>query len=118
MNQQNKREHWANILEQQQQSGLSIKQFCINNISYQTFYYWSKKLNQSEPETQVQPILVTDLVESCASCVVLTFNNGVRAELPTCVSLLMDSRLSLLKHLRWIHSVSLGLSSATEPEIN
>lgn len=84
MNQQNKREHWANILEQQQQSGLSIKQFCINNnISYQTFYYWSKKLNQSEPETQVQPILVTELVESCASCVVLTFNNGVRAELPT-----------------------------------
>lgn len=98
MNQQNKREHWANILEQQQQSGLSIKQFCINNnISYQTFYYWSKKLNQSEPETQVQPILVTDLVESCASCVVLTFNNGVRAELPTSLNSLQ------IKH--WVEAL-------------
>lgn len=98
MNQQNKREPWANILEKQQQNGLSIKQFCLNNnISYQTFYYWSKKLNQPEPETQVQPIVVTELVESCTSCVVLTFNNGVRAELPT--------NLNSLQIKHWIEAL-------------
>lgn len=98
MNQQNKREHWANILEKQQQSGFSIKQFCLNNnISYQTFYYWSKKLNQPEPETQVQPIVVTELAESCTSCVVLTFNNGVRAELPT--------NLNSLQIKHWIEAL-------------
>ena len=98
MNQQNKREHWANILEKQQQSGFSIKQFCLNNnISYQTFYYWSKKLNQPEPETQVQPIVVTELTESCTNCVVLTFNNGVRAELPT--------NLNSLQIKHWIEAL-------------
>lgn len=83
MRQQTRREHWTNVLEQQQQSGLSIKQFCLGqNISYQTFYYWSKKLTQPEPEPQIQPIVVTDTATS-TSCVVLTFNNGIRAELPT-----------------------------------
>ncbi|MEZ9057275.1 IS66 family insertion sequence element accessory protein TnpA [Vibrio pelagius] len=54
MDQQSKREHWAAILEQQQQSKLSIKQFCIEQkLSYQTFHYWSKKLTQLEPETKV-----------------------------------------------------------------
>ncbi|MGF1907825.1 IS66 family insertion sequence element accessory protein TnpA [Aliivibrio salmonicida] len=52
MNQQGKRNHWANILEQQKESNLSIKQFCIDNeISYQTLYYWSKKLSESEVTT-------------------------------------------------------------------
>ncbi|PFG46188.1 hypothetical protein ATG66_3310 [Vibrio sp. ES.051] len=84
MEQQSKRDHWANILEEQRQGNLTIKQFCAQqNVSYQTFHYWSKKLNQPEPETQVQPIVITELAESSASCVVLTSNNGVRAELPT-----------------------------------
>lgn len=53
MDHQNKREHWSAILEQQRQSNLGIKQFCTEqNISYQTFHYWSKKLSQPEPETQ------------------------------------------------------------------
>lgn len=38
-----------------QQCHLGIKQFCTEqNISYQTFHYWSKKLSQPEPETQEQ----------------------------------------------------------------
>ncbi|MGR5353085.1 IS66 family insertion sequence element accessory protein TnpA [Vibrio sp. DNB22_19_2] len=61
MDQQSKREHWAAILEQQLQSNLGIKQFCTEqNISYQTFHYWSKKLSQPEPETRVQPIVVSE----------------------------------------------------------
>ncbi|WP_390904851.1 IS66 family insertion sequence element accessory protein TnpA [Vibrio rarus] len=40
---------------------MSVKQFCFdNNINYQTFYYWSKKLNEPEVQTQVQPILIAD----------------------------------------------------------
>ncbi len=51
MNQQNKRERWTNILKQQQQTGLSIKQFCTEqNINYQTFYYWAKKLFEASAQ--------------------------------------------------------------------
>ncbi len=87
MNQQDKRTHWAGILEQQQRSGLSIRQFCIDNrISYQTFYYWAKKLNQPEPQTEVQPIVVTEPVTDSSTSVILTFGNGIRAELPATLS--------------------------------
>ncbi|WP_272513647.1 IS66 family insertion sequence element accessory protein TnpA, partial [Providencia sp. PROV215] len=86
MEQQSKREYWTAILEQQRQSNLGIKQFCSEqNISYQTFHYWSKKLTQSEPETRVQPIVVTEPTVS-TSCVVLILNNGIRAELPATLS--------------------------------
>ena len=86
MEQQSKREHWATILDQQRQSKLSIKQFCTEqNLSYQTFYYWSKKLTQPEPETKVQPIIVSEPVAS-TNCVVLTLSNGIRAELPISLS--------------------------------
>ncbi len=87
MSQQNKQQHWINILEQQQQSGVSIKQFCAEqNINYQTFYYWSKKLSKPEPKTQVQPIVVTEPTTHSNS-VVLTFSNGIRAELPIALNL-------------------------------
>ena len=86
MEQQSKREHWATILDQQRQSKLSIKQFCTEqNLSYQTFYYWSKKLTQHEPETKVQPIIVSEPLAS-TNCVVLTLSNGIRAELPISLS--------------------------------
>lgn len=86
MEHQSKREHWSAILEQQRQSNLGIKQFCTEqNISYQTFHYWSKKLSQPEPETRVQPIVVSEPTVS-PSCVVLTFSNSIRAELPTTLS--------------------------------
>ncbi|MDN2483398.1 IS66 family insertion sequence element accessory protein TnpA [Vibrio agarivorans] len=86
MDHQSKRKHWSAILEQQRQSNLGIKQFCTEqNISYQTFYYWSKKLSQPEPETRVQPIVVSEPTAS-PSCVVLTLSNGIKAELPTTLS--------------------------------
>ncbi|MPW35306.1 helix-turn-helix domain-containing protein [Vibrio sp. B1Z05] len=87
MNQQDKRAYWTTILEQQQRSGSSIKQYCIDNsISYQTFYYWAKKLNQPEPQTEVQPIVVTEPATDSSMCVILTFGNGIRAELPATLS--------------------------------
>ena len=82
MNQQSKRDHWANILEQQKNSNLSIKQFCIDNeISYQTFYYRSKKLSESEITTKIHPIIVTEPTQEQSNIVVLTYN-GLRTELP------------------------------------
>ena len=82
MNQQSKRDHWANISEQQKESNLSIKQFCIDNeISYQTFYYWSKKLSESEITTKIHPIIVTEPTQEQSNIVVLTYN-GLRTELP------------------------------------
>ena len=83
MDQQSKRDHWANILDQQKESNLSIKQFCIDNeISYQTLYYWSKKLSESEVTTKIHPIIVTEPTQEQSNIVVLTLNNGLRAELP------------------------------------
>lgn len=83
MNQQHKRNHWASRLEKQRASNLSIKQFCIDNkINYQTFYYWSKKLSEPDVKAQVQPIIVTEPIFDNANVIVLTLNNGIRAELP------------------------------------
>lgn len=83
MKQLNKRDHWKRVLKKQKASNLSIKQFCIDNeINYQTFYYWSKKLNEPEVNTQVQPIIVTEPSFNDANIVVLTLGNGIRAELP------------------------------------
>ena len=83
MNQQNKHDHWTDVLEKQRASHLSIKQFCIDyEINYQTFYYWSKKLREPDVKTQVQPIIVTEPSFDDTNRVVLTLNNGVRAELP------------------------------------
>ena len=86
MDQQSKREHWAAILEQQLQSKLSINQFCTEqNLSYQTFHYWSKKLTYTEPKTKVLPLVVSEPTTS-TSCVMLTLSNGIRLELPATLS--------------------------------
>ena len=87
MNQEQKRHHWDQILEQQRNSNLTIKQFCLDNdINYQTFHYWFKKINKPEEQTQVQPIVVNESYDDHTNVVVLTFDNGIRAELPTNLS--------------------------------
>lgn len=87
MNQAQKRAHWASVIEQQKQSQLSIKQFCEdNNISYQTFYYWSKRLRSPDATQTIQPIIFNEHEETKADSVIVTFANGIRAELPTTLS--------------------------------
>ncbi|WP_099610698.1 IS66 family insertion sequence element accessory protein TnpA [Vibrio fujianensis] len=45
MNQSNKTQFWAEIIEQQSMSELSIVAFCkANQLTVNTFYYWRKKL--------------------------------------------------------------------------
>lgn len=87
MNQGQKRAHWATVVEQQKQSTLSIKQFCADSgISYQTFYYWSKRLRSPDATQTLQPIIFNEYEETKAESVIITFANGIRAELPTKLS--------------------------------
>ncbi|WP_351001278.1 helix-turn-helix domain-containing protein [Shewanella sp. TB7-MNA-CIBAN-0143] len=83
MTSQQKHQYWSSLIEQQKQSGISITQFCAEqNISYQTFYTWAKKLRvQPEPQ-RLQPILVTDAHVESANVVTLVLTNGLRAQLP------------------------------------
>jgi transposase-like protein len=44
------REQWRKRIAEQARSGLSIKQFCKDRgIAEHCFYYWRKRLRQSEP---------------------------------------------------------------------
>jgi len=83
MNAQEKHQYWSSLIEQQKQSDISITQFCAEqNISYQTFYTWAKKLRiQPEPQ-RLQPIIVTDASVENANVVTLVLANGLRAQLP------------------------------------
>ncbi len=87
MNQEHKRTHWASVIEKQKQSQLSIKQFCEDKgISYQTFFYWSKRLRSPETVQTLQPIEFDESRHSLSETVVLLFANGIRAELPAALS--------------------------------
>ncbi|MCT8858024.1 IS66 family insertion sequence element accessory protein TnpA, partial [Shewanella xiamenensis] len=71
MNQEQKRAHWATVVEQQKQSTLSIKQFCADSgISYQTFYYWSKRLRSPDATQTLQPIIFNEYEETKAESVI------------------------------------------------
>ncbi|MGI2168529.1 IS66 family insertion sequence element accessory protein TnpA [Shewanella oncorhynchi] len=87
MNQEQKRTHWASVIERQKQSQLSIKQFCEDKgISYQTFFYWSKRLRSPETVQTLQPIEFDESRHLLSEAVVLLFANGIRAELPAALS--------------------------------
>jgi len=46
-----KASRFSELIRQQQESGLSIKDFCYNQgISHSTFHYWYKKLRNSKRE--------------------------------------------------------------------
>jgi transposase len=45
-----KEKKWADLIRQQQQSKLSVSAFCRDRgFSDQSFYYWRKRLSESEP---------------------------------------------------------------------
>lgn len=87
MNQEQKRAHWLSVIEQQKQSQLSIKQFCEDKgISYQTFFYWSKRLSSPDAVQTLQPVVFDESHHALHESVVLFFANGIRAELPAAFS--------------------------------
>ena len=51
MDKATRRQHWADILEEQAASGLSKKAFCADRgINVATFYYWQRRLSELPSE--------------------------------------------------------------------
>ena len=84
MTKQEKRTHWAKLIEAQQQSGMTITQFCQQQgIHYQTFYNWAKKLKgDPEPKPVIQPVIITEEPHVLASAVTVTLTSGHQLEFP------------------------------------
>lgn len=85
MNQSNKPQFWAEIIEQQSQSQLSIVAFCkANQLTVNTFYYWRKKLHGGMQQQSVHPVLIEDTAQNRKNLpsVVLSLPTGMTAELP------------------------------------
>ena len=60
-------DEWLLIFQQRTQSGLSVRKWCDSNqISYDKYKYWEKKLlRRSDPERAVSPM---DFVDSRRHC--------------------------------------------------
>ncbi|CAH8189293.1 conserved hypothetical protein [Vibrio aestuarianus] len=85
MNPSNKPQVWAEIIEQQSQSELSIVAFCkANQLTEHTFYYWRKKLYGGGQCQLVHPVVIEDKpkIKSNIQSVVLSLPTGITAELP------------------------------------
>lgn len=85
MNPSNKPQFWAEIIEQQSQSELSIVAFCkANQLTEQTFYYWRKTLHGGVQRQVVHPVMIEDnpKTKSNIQTVVLSLPTGITAELP------------------------------------
>jgi hypothetical protein len=88
MTQSEKQQHWTTIVTQQQESDLSIPHFCKeHDINYATFHYWLKKLKQTDDEQVAQQVIMNDYPSLGGEMVVVHLPNGLRAELPTSLSL-------------------------------
>lgn len=49
------------FLDRQQESGLNVKDFCLNEgIAESTFYYWRKKLQKESPSKGFIPLVVKE----------------------------------------------------------
>ncbi|WP_305369638.1 IS66 family insertion sequence element accessory protein TnpA [Photobacterium leiognathi] len=87
MTQVEKHQHWINIISNQQESGLSVPQFCKqHDINYATFHYWLKKLKQTDEKQIIHQVIMNDSLP-LDSMVVVHLPNGLKVELPTSLSL-------------------------------
>ncbi|EGU33621.1 IS66 family insertion sequence element accessory protein TnpA [Vibrio scophthalmi] len=88
MTQSEKHQYWTAIVTKQQESELSVPNFCKeHDISYPTFHYWLKKLKQTDDEQVAHQVVMSDLPSLGSEAVILHLPNGLRAELPTSLSL-------------------------------
>ncbi|EKO3674176.1 IS66 family insertion sequence element accessory protein TnpB [Vibrio metschnikovii] len=86
MNQSNKPQLWAEIIEQQSESELSIVAFCkANQLTVNTFYYWRKKLYGGVQRQVVHPVVIEEhpKINSSIPSLLLTLPTGITLELPT-----------------------------------
>jgi hypothetical protein len=80
------REEWFSIVQRCEASGISIKQFCLNEGIYQTDYYkWRKRYHGVDQG--FAPILIGNpgAIKTLAGCE-LVYPNGVTLRLPSGVS--------------------------------
>ncbi|ASP46305.1 IS66 family insertion sequence element accessory protein TnpA [Cognaticolwellia beringensis] len=90
MNNQQKIKHWQNIFEQQQDSDLTIIQFCRdNNINVSTFYGWRKRLSDKtqpiEPQ-QVIPFVIHEQSLTQPSMIKLSTPSGYQVDFESTLS--------------------------------
>jgi hypothetical protein len=94
-----KAEYWQEVIDQQQQSGLSIKAFCTGqNISPPSFYQWKSKL-----QTKQQPVATASNGNNCLLPVQLVasddekarFARNVQIITPSGYCIRLDSQLSV-----------------------
>ena len=87
MTQSDKRQHWADIISQHANSGISVADFCQQHqIAEHTFYYWRKKFSD-KPATTLHPILLQETTPNQTASVNVHFPNGLRIELPAALPL-------------------------------
>ncbi|WP_318418214.1 IS66 family insertion sequence element accessory protein TnpA [Photobacterium leiognathi] len=61
MTQLEKHQYWTAIVNQQQDSGISIPQFCKqNDINYANFHYWMKKIEHTDNEQIVHQVVTVN----------------------------------------------------------
>jgi len=54
-----KEDRYFELIQHQQESGLSVREFCSNEgIAPSTFYYWSKKLKRQTGKRDFIPLIV------------------------------------------------------------
>jgi len=54
-----KEARFRELIREQQESGLTIKEFCSNHaIANATFYYWKKKLSKPQVRNEFIPLMV------------------------------------------------------------
>lgn len=94
---------WAQIIQEQQASGLTKREFCQQNgITERQFYYWLKKVRQAVIET-AQPQLVELRPQDCATAGTLKIEWGeAKLELPGAVD--MDAVAALLRSIQAIRN--------------
>ncbi|RYF84811.1 MAG: helix-turn-helix domain-containing protein [Chitinophagaceae bacterium] len=78
------------LVEQQEQSSLSIAAFCAeNNFKLATFHYWRKKYKLGKLPNRFIPIVAPDVEEQAIR---LSYPNGVNIHLSS-------AHISLISHL-------------------
>ncbi|MCG3865134.1 MULTISPECIES: IS66 family insertion sequence element accessory protein TnpB [unclassified Photobacterium] len=89
MTQFEKHQYWTAIVNQQQDSGISIPQFCKqNDINYANFHYWMKKIEQTDNEQIAHQVVISEPPILNGEIVVIHLPNGIRAELPASLTLI------------------------------
>ena len=83
-----KARYWREKISDQQQSGMSIKEFCHrHSISQPSFYAWKRKLkqreSQSSSELKLIPLVVSDTAAEVATqpSVTIRLPGGVQLDI-------------------------------------